>query len=156
MACAVCAALLLVGCAGGTGSGGTGSSIASPSGTAPGAPTQFGGEEFARSCAGVASPAAPDVTVPAGFPEYDGWVGTLRATQGKTLILFGRAAAPDDVGIVQARQRELLEQAGLRIVSTDREGQAEAEISFAGRTEGSVQITPLCRGTVQVRYRIVR
>ena len=117
---------------------------------------QFGGEEFRRPCAGVASPAASDATVPAGFPAYDGWVGTLRATQGKTLILFGRAPAPDDVGVVQERQRQLIEQAGLRVVSTDREGQAEAEISFAGRTEGSVQITPLCQGTVQIRYRIAR
>lgn len=94
--------------------------------------------------------------MPSGFPAYDGWVGTLRATQGKTLILFGRASAPDDVGVVQDRQRALIEEAGLRVVSTDREGQAEAEISFTGGTEGSVQITPLCRGTVQIRYRIAR
>ena len=80
-------------------------------------------------------------------------MGTSRATLGKTVVLFGRAPAPDDVGVVQDGQRRLIEQAGLRVVSTDREGQAEAEISFAGAKEGSVQITPLCRGTVAIRYR---
>jgi len=132
--------------------------LAALAGCAGGSPAeveQFGGEEFARPCAGVESPLNSDAVVPAGFPVYDGWQGTLRATQGKTVIVFGRAPA-DDVAVVQARQRSQLEAAGLRIVSTDREGQAEAEISFAGVREGSVQITPLCRGTVQIRYKFIR
>lgn len=87
---------------------------------------------------------------------YDGWVGTLRSELGKTVVLMGRAPADDDIVAVQTRQRELLEAAGLRIVSTDREGQAEAEISFDGASEGSVQITPLCERTVHIRYRITR
>lgn len=116
---------------------------------------QFGGEEFERSCSGIASPAAPTATPPPDFPVHEGWVGTLRAEQGKTVILFGQAPADDDIVAVQTRQRELLEQAGLRIVSTDREGQAEAEISFDGAREGSVQITPLCRGTVAIRYKLI-
>ncbi len=125
------------------------------SGGTPAEQEAFGGEEFDRPCAGVASPLDAAATVPTGFPAYVGWQGTLRATQGKTVILFGRAPATD-VAVVQATQRAQLEAAGLRIVSTDREGQAEAEISFDGDREGSVQITPLCRGMVQIRYKLVR
>ena len=133
-------AVLLTACAGGT----------------PADIEQFGGEEFRRPCAGITSPAAAEATPPPSFPVHEGWVGTLRATQGKTVILLGQAPADDDIVAVQARQRELLEQAGLTIVSTDREGQAEAEISFDGAREGSVQITPLCRGTVAIRYKLIR
>ncbi|HVE97707.1 MAG TPA: hypothetical protein VNA12_00820 [Mycobacteriales bacterium] len=95
-------------------------------------------------------------TPPATLPAYDGWVGTRREELGKTVVLFGQAPADNDIVAVQARQRELLEQAGLRIVSTDREGQAEAEISFDGASEGSVQILPLCAKTVAIRFRIIR
>ena len=77
-----------------------------------------------------------------------------RATQGKTTVYFGIASVPqDDVVPVQRRQAELLERAGYRIVSTDREFQAEAEVLFDGPAEGSAQITPVCQGTVQIRYR---
>ena len=132
-----------------------GAALAGCAGDSPAEVEQFGGEEFERPCAGVASPFDTAVTAPAGFPAYDGWQGTLRATQGKTVILFGRAPG-DDVAVVQARQRAALEAAGLRIVSTDREGQAEAEISFDGTSEGTVQITPLCQDMVAIRYKLIR
>ena len=122
-------------------------------GDAGGGGPEPGAEIFAKECTGLPSD-DPKLSLPAGFPSYDGWRPNRRATQGKTTVYFGIASVPaDDVAAVQQRQRELLADAGYTIVSTDREFQAEAEVHFDGSAEGSAQITPVCRGTVQIRYR---
>lgn len=118
----------------------------------PGGP-EPGSEVFARACTATPAP-VPGVTLPAGFPGYDGWTATRTAKQGATTLYFGTAPAPEnDLRLVQQRLTAQVEGAGLTVVSTDREGQAEADVQFDGRYEGSAQVTPLCRGSVQIRYR---
>lgn len=98
-------------------------------------------------------PAAdPRATLPADFPQLDGQVLYGPARQGRTRILFGRVAGEDFVAL-RDRLRDSLVSSGYRIDGTDQEA-VEAEAHFSAPIEGSVRVKRLCRGMLEVRYRL--
>jgi hypothetical protein len=111
--------------------------------------------DAAKPCDGLLRPADPAVSLPAGIPAgvpspvlYD----TQRA--GATTFYYAHAAG-DDVVAVRDAIAAAFEVGGLTVESKDAEPPAEAELQFAGTDrEGSVQVTPLCRGTVTIRWRV--
>ena len=107
------------------------------------------------SCDGKLTPADPAATLPAGIPALDGQVLYEPERQGKTAIVRGRVAQGDFVK-VRDQLKELLSKAGWTIDGTDQES-VEAEAQFSKQPPlqaGSIKVTPLCDGNVQVRYRL--
>jgi hypothetical protein len=89
--------------------------------------------------------------VPAGF---DGVTFYELQTQGSTKRYFGYAKG-DDVVKVRDQIRSAYAAAAYEIEGSDAEPPAEAEFEWKkGSNEGSVQVTPLCKETVRIRYRV--
>jgi hypothetical protein len=104
-------------------------------------------------CAGLLEPADPGVRLPDGLPFAEGHTLYDDARQGATRLWFAHVPG-DDVVEVRDTLAAAYESAGFRGITTDAEPPAEAELQFAGRLEGSVQVTPLCDGVLRVRYRV--
>jgi hypothetical protein len=114
---------------------------------------QRGGEALLRRpCGDLLKPAAADATPPsdvpvAGVTWYD------RKTQGKTAYHFGHLPG-DQVAAARDAVIAGLESAGYTASGTDEEGNAEADGQFTGPHEGTVQVTPYCKGQLQLRLKL--
>jgi hypothetical protein len=124
---------------------------------APATPAQ----DAAAPCTSL--PAAdPAASLPEGFPQLPGQVLYGAASQGSTRILFGRVEGDSFVDL-RDRLAVDLEQAGYPVDGTDQEA-VEAEAHFRASAsrrgtgsqprEGSVRVTQLCEGVLEVRYRL--
>lgn len=117
--------------------------------------TACGSGEPAASPGGPCTslPAAdPSATLPDGFPQLPDQVLYGAAAQGATRIVFGRVAGQDFVALRDTLARDL-EEAGYSLDGTDQEA-VEAEAHFSAPREGSVRVTQLCDGVLEVRYRL--
>ena len=97
-------------------------------------------------------PADPAVTLPEGFPAPEGQVLYEQASQGSTRIVFGRLPG-DDFVAARDRVKTALESAGYAVEGTDQEA-VEAEVHFREPLDGTVRVTQLCEGQLQLRYRL--
>jgi hypothetical protein len=107
--------------------------------------------ETAADCAEL-PPADSTVTLPEGFPAPEGQVLYEQASQGSTRIVFGRLPG-DDVVAARDRVASALESAGYALEGTDQEA-VEAEVHFRQPLDGTVRVTRLCVGQLQLRYRL--
>lgn len=97
-------------------------------------------------------PADPAVTLPAGLPSPEGQVLYEKASQGSTDVVFGRVEGTDVVA-VRDQVAAALEDAGYELSGTDQEA-VEAEVHFVQPLDGTVKVSTLCEGVLQVRYRL--
>lgn len=109
-----------------------------------------------RACAGRDKP-APDApaALPLELPLTEGEKVLRVATQGRTTVAF--ASEPGGRGdIVAVRDKVLadLARAGYTVVGTDQEPGYEAEAELAGTHPGSLKVSPLCEGLLEIRYKI--
>jgi hypothetical protein len=109
-----------------------------------------------QACTGQDRPAAgaPD-RLPVGLPLTSGGTVLRVAAQGRTVVAF--ASLPGGRGdIVQVRDAVLadLRGAGYTVAGTDQEPGYEAEAELAGTHEGTLKVSPLCAGLLEVRYKI--
>ncbi len=107
-----------------------------------------------QACAGQDAPApgAP-AGLPLELPATDGETVLKVASQGSTTVAFAKVDGTRD-DIVEVRDHVLqdLQAAGYRVVGTDQEPGYEAEAEVAGPHEGTVKVSPLCEGLLEVRY----
>ncbi len=100
-------------------------------------------------------PADPAAALPSDIPAgITGATFFQLETQGSTKRYFAYVSGTD---VVKVRDdiRAAYEQAGIEIEASDAEPPAEAEFEWKkGSNEGSVQVIPLCKDTVRVRYRV--
>ena len=104
-------------------------------------------------CTGLLKSADPSIALPDELPAAPGQTLFQQAKQGATRIWFAHLPG-DDVVELRDSLQAAYEDAGFTGITTDAEPPAEAEMQFAGTLEGSVQVTPLCDGVLQVRYRV--
>lgn len=104
-----------------------------------------------RACSGVAKTAEPGA-VPRGFPKSPDLVFFRVQKQGKTFYHLGHIGGS---GVVEARDRlaDDLRKAGFTVGAGDSEGNFEADTEFSGPREGSLRVTPLCEGRLQILVR---
>ncbi len=97
-------------------------------------------------------PAAP-TTLPFGLPATDGEAILNVTSQGSTTVAFAKVDGGRD-RIVEVRDDVLadLTAAGYEVVGTDQEPGYEAEAEIAGPHEGTIKVSPLCEGLLEVRY----
>ncbi len=97
-------------------------------------------------------PAAP-TALPFGLPATDGEVVLNVTSQGSTTVAFARVDGGRD-RIVEVRDDVLadLTAAGYTVVGTDQEPGYEAEAEVTGPREGTIKVSPLCSGLLEVRY----
>ncbi|HEX8003532.1 MAG TPA: hypothetical protein VF519_12630 [Mycobacteriales bacterium] len=112
-------------------------------------------EAFGKSCTDLKKPANASAALPADVPA--GITGATFydvQTQGSTKRYF---AYVDGTDVVKVRDdiKAAYEAASIEIEGSDAEPPAEAEFEWKkGANEGSVQVVPLCQGTLRVRYRV--
>lgn len=109
-----------------------------------------------QACAGRDKP-APDApaTLPLGLPLTDGEKVLKVATQGATTVAFAsEPGGRDDIVAVRDKVLADLAKVGYTVVGTDQEPGYEAEAELAGTHPGSVKVSPLCEGLLEVRYKI--
>jgi hypothetical protein len=106
-------------------------------------------------CEGLAKPADPAASLPPGVPAgIEGATFYETQKQGVTTRYFAHVAGTDVVAVRDAIERAYAS-SGAAIEGRDAEPPAEAEFQWtSGDREGSVQVTPLCDGRVQLRYRV--
>ncbi len=111
----------------------------------------------AAACDDLLGPADPAGTFPANFPVIDGMTVYEKRLQGATAYYFAHVPGTDVVKVRDEAQK-LIETVGKGYTNleADAEPPAEAELSFEGTHEGSVQVIPLCAGHLRVRYKIVK
>lgn len=109
-----------------------------------------------RPCDGREQPVAGvPATLPLQLPTTTGTTLLQVQTQGSTTVAFARM--PGGRGdIVAVRDRVLadLEGAGYATTGTDQEPGYEAEAEVEGRYEGTLKVSPLCTGLLEVRYKV--
>jgi len=109
-----------------------------------------------QACGGRDVPAAAaPATLPLGLPSTAGATVLSVAMQGRTTIAFAKVPGSRE-DIVATRDRVLgdLTAAGYRVVGTDQEPGFEAEAELAGTRTGTLKVSPLCGGLLEVRYKI--
>ena len=100
------------------------------------------------------APGAPS-TLPLGLPLTDGEKVLQVVTQGKTTVAFAsEPGGRDDIVSVRDRVLADLAKAGYTVVGTDQEPGYEAEAELDGTHPGSLKVSPLCEGLLEVRYKI--
>lgn len=100
------------------------------------------------------APGAPS-TLPLGLPLTEGETVLNVAKQGATTVAFAsEPGGRDDIVAVRDKVLADLAKAGYRVVGTDQEPGYEAEAELAGTHTGSVKVSPLCEGLLEVRYKI--
>jgi hypothetical protein len=112
------------------------------------------GSSAGVSCDGLLKDANPAAALPADLPKPDGAVFYEVQTQGSTKRYFAHAPGED---FVKARDdlKTQFEQKGLKILGTDQEEvEAEFEFQTAAGDEGSVQVVPLCKDNLRIRWRV--
>lgn len=109
-----------------------------------------------QACEGRDQPVAgAPAALPLSLPLSSGGRVLDVATQGRTVVAF--ASVPGGRGdIVRVRDGVLsdLRGAGYTVAGTDQEPGYEAEAELAGVHEGTLKVSPLCAGLLQVRYKI--
>lgn len=76
-------------------------------------------------------------------------------TQGKTTVAFAKIpGGRDDIVAVRDRVLADLKTAGYTTVGTDQEPGYEAEAELGGKHDGTLKVSPLCEGLLEVRYKI--
>lgn len=109
-----------------------------------------------QACGDNARPAADaPAELPLGLPLTRGEKVLRVAEQGKTTVAWASEPGGRD-DIVEVRDQVLrdLAGAGYTVVGTDQEPGYEAEAELAGTHPGSVKVSPLCEGLLEVRYKI--
>lgn len=109
-----------------------------------------------QACGGRDMPAAgAPSTLPLGLPSTAGATVLSVAMQGRTTVAFAKVPGSRD-DIVATRDRVVgdLTAAGYRVVGTDQEPGFEAEAQLAGTRTGTLKVSPLCGGLLEVRYKI--
>lgn len=112
------------------------------------------GASAGKSCDALLKPADPAAALPADLPKPDGAVFYEVQTQGATKRYFAQVEGED---FVKARDdlKAQFEQKGLKILGTDQEEvEAEFEFETTAGTEGSVQVVPLCKDNLRIRWRV--
>ena len=138
--CVAAAVPLIVGVAG---CGGSSDSDSGDEGSAAGV-----------SCDGLLKDANASAALPADLPKPDGAVFYEVQTQGSTKRYFAHVEGED---FVKARDdlKAQFEQKGLKILGTDQEEvEAEFEFETTAGAEGSVQVVPLCKDNLRIRWRV--
>ena len=112
------------------------------------------GSAAAVSCDGLLKDASASAALPADLPKPDGAVLYDVQTQGSTKRYFAHVEGED---FVKARDdlKAQFESKGLKILGTDQEEvEAEFEFQTAAGEEGSVQVVPLCKDNLRIRWRV--
>jgi hypothetical protein len=112
------------------------------------------GSSTGVSCDGLLKDANASAALPADLPKPDDAVFYEVQTQGQTKRYFAHVPGSDFV-----KERDELkaqfESKGLKILGTDQEEvEAEFEFETAAGVEGSVQVVPLCKDNLRVRWRV--
>ena len=77
------------------------------------------------------------------------------ASQGRTVVVFtSTAGSREDLVAIRDRVLDHLKARGSTVVGTDQEPGAEAEAEVGGTFDGTLRVTPLCAGRVEVRYKV--
>jgi hypothetical protein len=92
--------------------------------------------------------------MPKGFPPVAGQVVFDSYALGPTTRIVITLVPDGDFVKVRDGLVQGLTARNYRITSTDQES-VEAEAAFAGPLRGTIRVTPLCAGHVQVRYRFL-
>ncbi|MDQ1713247.1 MAG: hypothetical protein QOE45_2697 [Frankiaceae bacterium] len=112
-------------------------------------------EAAGKSCDGILKPADAAAALPSTIPAgITGATFYEVQTAGATKRYFAYVSGTD---LVKTRDdiKAAYETAKIEITGTDQEEGAEADMEFkVGNDEGSVQVIPLCQGTLRVRYRV--
>ena len=112
------------------------------------------GSSAGVSCDGLLKPADAAAALPADLPRPDGAVFYEVQTQGSTKRYFAHVEGED---FVKARDdlKAQFEAKSLKILGTDQEEvEAEFEFQTAAGEEGSVQVVPLCKDNLRIRWRV--
>lgn len=111
-----------------------------------------------RACDGREKPVAgAPADLPLGLPRTAATTVLNVTAQGATTVAFARAeGGRDDIVAVRDRVLDDLKGAGYTVVGTDQEPGYEAEAELKGRYAGTVKVSPLCDGLLEVRYKIER
>lgn len=109
-----------------------------------------------QSCNGRDQPqAGVSAALPLALPGTAGSRLLSVAQQGRTVVAYTTMpGGRDDIVAVRDRVLADLEGAGYRVAGTDQEPGYEAEAELAGLHEGTVKVSPLCTGLLEVRYKI--
>ena len=93
--------------------------------------------------------------LPLGLPLTEGEKVLRVETQGRTTVAFAsEPGGRDDIVTVRDRVLADLAKAGYSVVDTDQEPGYEAEAELDGTHPGSLKVSPLCEGLLEVRYKI--
>jgi hypothetical protein len=97
--------------------------------------------------------ATASTPLPSDLPTLPGTWAYQSSSQGATRVWFTTVPGRSDT-IVSTRDRLVaaFRQHGYELTSSDQEPGAEADAAFAGRHPGTIQVRPLCRGHLRVRY----
>ena len=112
------------------------------------------GSSAGVSCDGLLKDANASAALPADLPKPDGAVFYEVQTQGSTKRYFAHVEGED---FVKARDdlKAQFESKGLKVLGTDQEEvEAEFEFQSAAGEEGSVQVVPLCKDNLRIRWRV--
>jgi hypothetical protein len=112
------------------------------------------GSSAGVSCDGLLKDADPAAALPADLPRPDGAVFYEVQSQGATKRYFAHVEGDD---FVRARDdlKADFESKGLKILGTDQEEvEAEFEFETGDGDEGSVQVVPLCKDNLRIRWRV--
>lgn len=121
-----------------------------------------GGEDEEKEKKGLASATCgSDIegtaskALPSDLPGADGQKVYSYTSQGKTEVWFATTSGGlDDLVSTRDAIADKLKNAGYTIKGTDQEEDAEAEAEFGGKHEGSIQVQPICKDTLRIRYKI--
>lgn len=109
-----------------------------------------------RACSGQDQPeAGAPAVLPLDLPLTEGEKVLRVATQGATTVAFAsEPGGREDIVAVRDKVLADLATAGYTVVGTDQEPGYEAEAELAGTHPGSLKVSPLCEGLLEVRYKI--
>lgn len=113
----------------------------------------------APSAASAPCPPPPDpgTALPLDLPLPPGGVVRTVAEQGRTSVsLLDVPGGVPDIVRVRDEVVQGLVDVGYRLVDTDQEPGFEAEAEVAGPYDGTLRVTPLCAGVLEVRYAVLR
>lgn len=109
-----------------------------------------------RACGTLDQPdAGAPAQLPLGLPTTAGESVLRVTTQGKTTIAFAKiAGGRSDIVAVRDRVLADLRGAHYTVTGTDQEPSYEAEARLGGTHTGTLKVSPLCTGLLEVRYSI--
>lgn len=111
-----------------------------------------------QACDGREQPVsgAPSA-LPDDLPLTEGATILNVTSQGRTDVAFAKVeGGRDDIVAVRDKVLADLKGAGYETVGTDQEPGYEAEAEIKGTYEGTLKVSPLCEGLLEVRYKIER